>query len=109
MKKSVQEAANLADKLVAFSNGSLNADEQKMLDTILAVYQVAISEKAPDIFGEDQGFLSEIKAAGVKEEEGEHFITTVRTITTSSRPCVNTITTVTTVASHPWIGCEEKK
>ena len=111
MKNSLKDAESLADKLVAFSNDSLNAEEKKMLDTVLGVYGLAVSEKnAPVIFGEDTGFLSEINAAAAKEEEGEGFVTTItvtRTVTVSSRPCLNTITVVTTIASHPKIGCSE--
>lgn len=109
MKNSLKDAESLADKLVAFSNDSLNAEEKKMLDAVLGVYSLAISKKnAPVIFGEDGGFLNEINAAAIKEEDPDGFVTTVRTILTSSRPCLNTLTTVTTIASHPSIGCPQQ-
>ncbi|MGH2666948.1 hypothetical protein [Flavobacterium sp.] len=113
MKNSVKDASSLADKLVAFSNDSLNNEEKKLLDAVLGVYNLAISEKnAPAIFGEDGGFLSEINAAAEKEGEDAGFVTTItvtRTILTSSRPCLATITTVSTIASHPSIGCNKSK
>jgi hypothetical protein len=102
LKKS--NAESLISKLTIFSDKQLNDAERQVLDGVLGLYLKAVEEKNLKLIsGGDRGFLDEIKAARPDDASTKIAVTT---ITTSSSPCITTVTITTTLASHPIITCD---
>jgi hypothetical protein len=105
MKNLFVDSQTLTEKLVNFSQNSLNEKEQVLLDTVLAVYKSAISkENALTVLGVDAGFLTEIDAA--IEKEGE--ITMMTTPTTALTPETPVIVGATVAATKTIMNSSAK-
>ncbi len=78
-------------KLTAFAENELTDNEREMLKSILSIHEIALdnANATEAIFGDDEGFLEEIKSA--KAASGEIKTMTIVSVTAkSSRACLDT-------------------